>query len=70
MISEGALVKVVAREQSPPSVKYDGHIGRVTTTSPGVYGTLYFVQMDANLAGVDTAFDQQDLEALQGLARV
>ena len=66
MIAEGALVKVVAREQSPPSVKYDGHTGRVTTTSPSVYGTLIFVQMDGNLVGVDTAFDRQDLEEVQG----
>ena len=65
MIAEGALVRVVAREQSPPSVKYDGHVGRVTTTSPSVYGMLFFVQMDTNLAGVDTAFDQQDLEVLE-----
>lgn len=66
MIAEGALVRVVAREQSPPSVKYGGHIGRVTTTSPSVYGMLFFVQMDNNRAGVDTAFDQRDLEVLQG----
>ena len=66
MIAEGAMVKVVAREQSPPSVKYNGHIGRVTTTSPGVYGALIFVQMDGSLIGVDTAFDRQDLEEVQG----
>ena len=57
---------MVAREQSPPSVKYEEHVGRVTTISPSVYGMLFFVQMDINLAGVDTAFDQQDLEVVQG----
>lgn len=66
MIAEGVLVKVSAREQSPPSIKYDGHIGRVITTAPSIYGTLLFVQMDDNLVGVDTAFDQQDLEVVQG----
>jgi len=61
VIGEGALVGVVAREQSPPSIKYDGHLGCVTTTSPSVYGMPFFVQMDNKFAGVDTAFDQKTL---------
>jgi hypothetical protein len=65
VITQGDLVRVSAREQSPPSVKYDGHVGRVTTISPSIYGELFFVQMDGNPAGVDTAFEQQDLEKAQ-----
>lgn len=69
MIAEGDLVRVVAREQSPPSVKYEGHVGRVTMTSPSVYGTLFFVRMDDRLVGVDTAFDERDLEEMRTVGR-
>ena len=65
MIREGDRVRVVLREESPPSKKYAGQTGVVTTTSPSVYGTLLFVQMDGNPDDVDTGFREDDLEEVQ-----
>jgi ribosomal protein L21E len=62
MISEGDRVRVLLREESPPSKKYAGQTGVVTTTSPSVYGPLLFVQMDGNADDVDTAFSEHVLE--------
>jgi hypothetical protein len=66
MIREGAPVRVVARETSPPALKYAGHAGRVAKTSPSLYSTIFFVQLDANPDGVHTAFDEQDLIEREG----
>jgi hypothetical protein len=65
MIREGDRVRVVLREGSPPSKKYAGLSGVVTTTSPSVYGPLLFVQMDENPEDVDTGFREDDLEEVQ-----
>ena len=46
MIREGDRVRVHPREKSPPSQKYAGQTGIVTTTSPSVYGPLVFVQTE------------------------
>jgi hypothetical protein len=62
VIREGDLVRVVPREESPPSKKYAGQTGVVTMTSPSVYGPLLFVQMDGNPEDVDTGFSEDDLE--------
>jgi ribosomal protein L21E len=62
MIREGDRVRVLPREKSPPSKKYAGQTGVVTTTSPSAYGTLLFVQMDGNPDDVDTGFREDDLE--------
>jgi hypothetical protein len=62
MIREGDRVRVVLREESPPSPKYAGQTGVVTMTSPSVYGPLLFVQMDGNPDDVDTGFREDDLE--------
>ena len=62
MIREGARVRVLPREESPPSKKYAGQTGVVTMTSPSVYGPLLFVQMDGNPEDVDTGFREDDLE--------
>ena len=62
MVREGDHVRVVPREESPPSKKYAGQTGVVTMTSPSVYGPLLFVQMDGNPADVDTGFREDDLE--------
>jgi hypothetical protein len=62
MIREGDRVRVVLREESPPSMKYAGQSGIVTMTSPSVYGPLLFVQMDENPEDVDTGFREDDLE--------
>jgi hypothetical protein len=62
MIREGDRVRVVPREASPPSKKYAGQSGVVTKTSPSVYGTLLFVQMDENPEDIDTGFREDDLE--------
>ena len=62
MIREGDRVRVHPREKSPPSQKYAGQTGIVTTTSPSVYGPLVFVQMDENPDDVDTGFREDDLE--------
>ena len=55
-------MRVLPREESPPSKKYAGQTGVVTTTSPSAYGTLLFVQMDGNPDDVDTGFREDDLE--------
>jgi hypothetical protein len=65
MIREGDRVRVLSREQSPPSLKYAGQTGVVTMTSPSVYGRLLFVQMDGNPDDVDTGFSEDDLEEVQ-----
>jgi hypothetical protein len=65
MIREGGRVRVLHREQSPPSMKYAGQTGVVTMTSPSVYGPLLFVQMDGNPDDVDTGFSEDDLEEVQ-----
>ena len=61
----GSLVKVVARDQSPPSLKYAGRTGYVTATASGVYETIIFVQLDGNAEDVDTAFEERDLVPLR-----
>ena len=65
MIREGDRVRVLPREQSPPSQKYAAQSGVVTMTSPSVYGPLLFVQMDGNPDDVDTGFREDDLEEVQ-----
>ena len=67
MIREGDRVRVHPREKSPPSQKYAGQTGIVTTTSPSVYGPLVFVQMDENPEDVDTGFREDDLEEVPEL---
>ncbi len=67
MIREGERVKVVAREVSPPTHKYAGQKGYVTMTSPSIYGPVLFVQLDSNPDGIDTAFEEEDLEGLSPL---
>ena len=62
MIREGDRVRIHPREASPPSQKYAGQSGIVTTKSPSVYGPLVFVQMDGNPEDVDTGFREDDLE--------
>ena len=62
MIREGDRVRVVPREESPPSKKYAGQRGVVTMTSPSVYGPLLYVQIDGNPEDVDTGFREDDLE--------
>jgi hypothetical protein len=64
MIREGERVRVVTREASPPTQKYVGQKGYVTMTAPSIYGPLLFVQLDNNPHGVDTAFEEGDLEEL------
>jgi hypothetical protein len=58
----GNRVRVLPREESPPSQKYAGQTGLVTMTSPSVYGPLLFVHMDGNPEDVDTGFSADDLE--------
>ena len=65
MIEEGDRVKVVAREQSPTSLKYAGQKGLVTMMTPSVYGPLFYVHMDGNPGGVETGFREEDLEEVQ-----
>ncbi len=67
MIREGERVKVVSREVSPPTHKYAGQKGYVTMTSPSIYGPVLFVQLDSNPDGIDTAFEEEDLEGLSPL---
>jgi hypothetical protein len=62
MMGEGDRVRVIPHEASPPTQKYPGHEGRVTMTAPGTYGPLLFVQLDGNPEGIDTAFEESDLE--------
>jgi hypothetical protein len=54
-------VRVVAREQSPPSVRYADRTGRVALAAPGLYEPVVFVQLDDRPDGVHTAFSQRDL---------
>jgi hypothetical protein len=67
MIREGERVKVIAREVSPPTHKYAGQKGYVTMTSPTIYGPLFFVHLDNNPDGIDTAFEEDDLEEVPPL---
>jgi hypothetical protein len=64
MIREGDRVRVVPHEASPPAQKYPGREGRVTMSAPGTYGPLVFVQLDQNPDGIDTAFEEDDLEGV------
>ena len=60
-----SLVKVVARDQSPPSLKYAGRTGYVTATASDVYETTILVLLDGNAEDVDTAFEERDLVPLR-----
>ena len=65
MIREGERVRVVPREESPPTQKkYAGQKGYVTMSAPTIYGPLLFVRLDNNSAGIDTAFEEGELEEL------
>lgn len=61
MIREGDRIRVIPREESPPSKKYAGQTGVVTVISPSMYGPLLFVQVDGNPDDVDTAFSEDVL---------
>ena len=65
MIEEGDRVRVVAREKSPPSLKYAGQRGIVAMTTPSVYGPLFYVHIDGNPGGVETGFSEEDLQEVQ-----
>jgi hypothetical protein len=67
MIREGDRVRVVPHEVSPPTQKYASQKGYVTMTSPGTYGPQLFVQLDNNPEGIDTAFEEDDLEEISPL---
>jgi hypothetical protein len=67
MIREGDRVRVVPHEASPPTQKYASQKGYVAMTSPSVYGPQLFVQLDNNPDGVDTAFEENDLEEIPPL---
>ncbi len=67
MIREGERVKVIARAVSPPTHKYAGQKGYVTMTSPSIYGPVLFVQLNNNPDGIDTAFEEADLEEVPPL---
>jgi hypothetical protein len=67
MIQEGDRVRVVPHKASPPTQKYARQKGYVTMTSPGTYGSLLFVQLDNNPEGIDTAFEEDDLEEVPPL---
>jgi hypothetical protein len=67
MIREGERVKIIPREVSPPTHKYAGQKGYVTMITPSMYGPLLFVQLDSNPTGVDTAFEEDDLEEVPPL---
>ena len=64
MIREGDRVRVVPHEASPPTQKYAGQKGNVTMSTPSVYGPQLFVQLDNNPYGIDTAFEENDLEEI------
>ena len=38
--------------------------GYVTMSTPSVYGPQLFVQLDNNPEGIDTAFEEDDLEEI------
>jgi len=67
MIREGDRVRVVPHEVSPPTRKYASQKGYVTMISPGNYGPQLFVQLDNNPEGIDTAFEEDDLEEISPL---
>ena len=67
MVREGDRVRVVPHETSPPTQKYARQKGYVTMTSPSVYGPQLFVQLDNNPDGIDTAFEENDLEEIPPL---
>jgi hypothetical protein len=67
MIREGDRVRVIPHEVSPPTQKYASQKGYVTMTSPGTYGAQLFVQLDNNPDGIDTAFEEDDLEEISPL---
>jgi len=67
MIGEGDRVRVIPHEVSPPTQKYPRQKGYVTMTSPGTYGRQLFVQLDNNPEGIDTAFEEDDLEEVSPL---
>ena len=67
MIREGDRVRVVPHEISPPTRKYASQKGYVTMTSPGNYGVQLFVQLDNNPEGIDTPFEEDDLEEISPL---
>ena len=67
MIRAGDLVRVVPHEVSPPTRKYASQKGYVTMTSPGTYGPQFFVRLDNNPEGIDTAFEEDDLEEISPL---
>lgn len=67
MIEEGDRVRIVPNEASPPTQKYASQKGYVTMSMPSVYGPQLFVQLDDNPDGIDTAFDENDLEEIPRL---
>jgi hypothetical protein len=67
MIEEGDRVRVVLKEASPPTRKYASQKGYVTMSTPSVYGPRLFVQLDENPDGIDTAFEEDDLEEVPPL---
>jgi len=67
MIGEGDRVRVVPNETSPPTQKYAMQRGYVTMSTPSVYGPQLFVQLDNNPEGIDTAFEEDDLEEIPPL---
>jgi hypothetical protein len=67
LIREGERVRVVPREASPPTQKYAGQKGYVTMSLPSIYGPQLFVQLDNNPDGIDTAFEEEDLEEVSPL---
>jgi hypothetical protein len=67
MIREGDRVRVIPHEVSPPTQKYANQKGYVTMTSSGTYGPQLFVQLDNNPDGLDTAFEEGDLEEISPL---
>jgi hypothetical protein len=67
MVREGNRVRVVPHEASPPTQKYASQKGYVKMTSPGTYGPQLFVQLDNNPEGIDTAFEENDLEEISPL---
>ena len=67
MIGEGDRVRVVPNETSPPTQKYASQKGYVTMSTPSVYGSQLFVQLDDNPDGIDTAFEEDDLEEVPPL---
>jgi hypothetical protein len=67
MVREGDRVRVVPHEVSPPTRKYASQRGYVTMPSPGTCGPQLFVQLDNNPEGIDTAFEEDNLEEISPL---